>query len=35
VLDFRNGQIEKLRQRDGTAGLPSTVDIFDECHHSR
>src|SRR6516165_6873960 len=29
------GQTEKSRQRDGTAGLPSIVDIFDECRHGR
>jgi hypothetical protein len=28
-------QTEKSRQRDGTAGLPSTPDIFDECRHGR
>jgi hypothetical protein len=27
------GQTEKSRQRDGTAGLPSTTDIFGECRH--
>src|SRR5262249_26857020 len=27
------GQTEKSRQRDGTAGLPSTADIFDEYRH--
>jgi NAD(P)-dependent dehydrogenase (short-subunit alcohol dehydrogenase family) len=28
-------QTEKSRQRDGTTGLPSTADIFDECRHGR
>jgi hypothetical protein len=29
------GQTEKSRQRDGTAGLPSTPDIFDARRHGR
>ena len=29
------GQSEKSRQRDGTAGLPSGADIFDEFRHGR
>src|SRR5262249_31878504 len=29
------GQTEKSRQRDGTAGLPSTADMLDECRHGR
>ena len=29
------GQTETSRQRDGTAGLPSTADIFGECRHDR
>jgi hypothetical protein len=28
-------QTEKSRQRDGTAGLPSVADIFDQCRHGR
>jgi hypothetical protein len=28
-------QTEKSRQRDDTAGLPSTADIFDECRQGR
>jgi hypothetical protein len=27
------GQTEKSRQRDSTAGLPSTTDMFGECRH--
>src|SRR5260370_29580674 len=35
--DFFNtiGQTEKSRQRDGTAGLPSTTDIFGHCRDGR
>ena len=29
------GQTEKSRQHDGTARLPSTADIFDECRQGR
>jgi hypothetical protein len=29
------GQTEKSRQRDDTAGLPSTPDIFDACRNGR
>jgi hypothetical protein len=29
------GQAEKSRQRDGTAALPSTADMFDERRHGR
>ena len=28
-------QTEKLRQRDGTADLPSIADIFGDCRHGR
>jgi hypothetical protein len=28
-----SGQTEKSRQRDGTAGLPSTADMFDDCRY--
>jgi hypothetical protein len=35
LLMSESGQTEKSRQRDDTAGLPSTADIFDECRHGR
>jgi hypothetical protein len=33
--DVAVGQSEKSRRRDGTSGLPSATDIFDDCGHGR
>ena len=35
VARFGAGLRPKSRHRDGTAGLPSRTDIFDECRHGR